>query len=287
MNLVKNILSLLSVIRGYNIIVLIVAQYLTAIFILSKDNSVSSVLTDLHLFYIVLSTISVVAGGYIINNFYDLKADQINRPIKYKIDNILEQEHQLALYFTFNFIGFIASYLVSWRACLFFSTYIFSIWFYSHKLKKYPLVGLVSASILTIIPFFVLLVYYKNFSGVIFVHATFLFTVILIRELIKELVNLKGSIVNNYKTFTVTYGENHSKQLIYLLVFINLISVAVILNYDIIHNMKYYFYCSVIVLILFMLLLKKSSTKNQYRHLHNLLKLLLLTGVISIIFTAY
>ena len=74
----KKAFSLISVVRGYNILVLIFAQYLASIFIFSPEKSISHVIFDLHLHYIVLATVCVVASGYIINNFYDDKVDRIN-----------------------------------------------------------------------------------------------------------------------------------------------------------------------------------------------------------------
>ncbi len=108
-----------------------------------------------------------------------------------------------------------AGFLVSWKAALFFSTYIFGIWFYSHKLKRYPLTGLISATLLTILPFFVTFVYFRNFSKIIFVHAFFLFLVIMVRELVKDLENMKGAVANNYKTFPVAYGETKTKKCLF------------------------------------------------------------------------
>ena len=81
-SLFYKIFSLLSVVRGYNILVLVIAQYLASIYIFSPKKSIPSVLFDLHLFFVVFATVCVVAGGYIINNFYDIKADKINRPNK-------------------------------------------------------------------------------------------------------------------------------------------------------------------------------------------------------------
>ena len=213
------IFSLLSVIRGYNILVLVIAQYLASIYIFSPKKSVTTVVFDLHLFFVVFATVCVVAGGYIINNFYDVKADKINRPYKAGLDSFVKQETKLSLYFTLNFIGVVFAFLVSWKAALFFSVYIFGIWLYSHKLKKHPFTGLISATILTILPFFAIFVYYKNFSNIIFVHAIFLFLVIMVRELIKDLENIKGAIANNYRTFSVVHGEQKTKKLsIFLLV---------------------------------------------------------------------
>ncbi len=282
--IIYKILSLLSVIRGYNILVLVAAQYLAAIFIFSPDKSLKHVVFDWHLLYLVLASVCVVASGYIINNFYDVKVDRINRPLKSGIDNYIKQETKLSLYFFLNFLGFTFGILISWKAALFFAVYIFLIWFYSHKLKKYPLTGLISATILTILPFFAVFVHFKNFSKIIFVHAIFLILVIMVRELIKDLENIKGAIVNNYKTFSIAYGEKKTKQLSVFLLLLTLFPITILFSYPAIGYMKYYFYAAMITLIFVGFYLWKSSSRDQYRLLHNVLKLLLLIGVFSLVF---
>jgi 4-hydroxybenzoate polyprenyltransferase len=280
----KKIFSLLSVVRGYNILVLVFAQYLASIFIFSSEDDVAKVILDVDLLFIVLASVCVIASGYIINNFYDAKVDRINRPLKTGIDNYIKQETKLSLYFTLNFLGFVFGFLVSWKAALFFAVYIFAIWFYSHKLKKLPLMGLISATILTILPFFAIFVHYKNFSKIIFVHAIFLFLVIMVRELIKDLENIKGAIANNYKTFTVAYGEKKTKQLCLLLLFLTLFPIVVLFSFPELSYMKYYFYVALFTLLFIGFYLWKSNERNQYRFLHNLLKLLLLLGVLCLVF---
>jgi 4-hydroxybenzoate polyprenyltransferase len=283
--LIYKFLSLLSVIRGYNILILIAAQYLAAIFIFSpKDKSLRDIIFDINLFYIVIATVCVVAAGYIINNFYDEKVDRINRPVKSNLDNFVKQETTLKLYFFLNFVGFVFGILISWKAALFFAVYIFAIWFYSHKLKKYPFTGLISATILTILPFFAVFVYFKNFSKVIFVHAIFLFLVIMVRELIKDLENIKGAIANNYTTFPVVYGELKTKQLSIFLLVSTLFPVAVLFSYPALGYMRYYFYFAMITLIFIGFYLWRSSKVNHYRILHNILKMLLLIGVFCLVF---
>ena len=105
--------SLLSVVRGYNILILVIAQYLVSIYIFSPKKSITTVVFDLHLSFVVLSTVCVVAGGYIINNFYDVKADKINRPIKSGLDNYVKQETKLSIYFVLNFIGVLANLIIN------------------------------------------------------------------------------------------------------------------------------------------------------------------------------
>ncbi len=281
------LLSLFSVVRGYNIALIVIAQYLASIFIFSPEKTLRHVLLDINLYFIVLSSICVIASGYIINNFYDFGADKINRPVKATIDSIVTQKTKLQIYFVLNFLGVIFAFLVSWRAALFFSVYIFLIWFYSHKLKKYPLTGLFSAAILAILPFFAVFVYYKNFSEIIFTHAAFLFFILLIRELIKDLEGIKGDFIHNYQTIAVKFGEHFTKILITILVFLTLNPIYFLLKYPEIGGMKYYFYVSGVVLFLFVLFLWFSKSKNNYTLLHFVLKLMLLAGVFSLALIDY
>ncbi|MBL4939317.1 MAG: geranylgeranylglycerol-phosphate geranylgeranyltransferase [Lutibacter sp.] len=280
-------LSLFSVVRGYNILLIVIAQYLAPIFIFSSEKSLRYVLLDLNLYFIVLSTVCVIASGYIINNFYDSETDKINRPFKSKIDSIVDQRFKLPFYFLLNFIGVIIALLVSWRAALFFSVYIFLIWFYSHKLKKYPLAGLFSAAIIAILPFFAVFVYYKNFSEIIFTHAAFLFFILLIRELIKDLERIKGDFIQDYQTIAVKYGEYFTKLLITLLSLLTLNPIYFLLKYPEIGGMKYFFYASIVVLFIFVIALWFSTRKRNYVILHLILKLLIIAGVFSLALIDY
>ncbi len=281
--LLLKILSLISVVRGYNILILVIAQYLTSIFILAHELPVSRVLFDPNLFFLVLATASVVAAGYIINNFYDSEKDLINRPHKTMLDRFVSQRTKLSVYFVLNLAGiFFASY-VSFRAVVFFSIYIFVIWLYSHRLKKILFLNNLVASILTITPFFAVFVYYKNFESVIFVHATFLYLIIVMRELVKDLENMKGDLVQGYKTIPIVYGERLSKSLLSGLTILSIVPVYfLVFSYEI-GKMDYFFYIAVSLLILFLLFLYFSKAKWQYLLLHNLLKAIIVGGVFSIV----
>ena len=277
------LLSLFSVVRGYNIITLAVAQYLASIFIFSPENSLRLVLLDGKLFFIVLSSACVIAAGYIINNFYDKERDLINRPVKSKIDNLVSQNTQLNIYFLLNFTGVLLGFLVSWKAVLFFSGYIFLIWFYSHKLKCYPIIGWLSAAVVTILPFFAIFVYYKNFSEVVFIHAIFLFLLLLIRELVKSLENMNGDILTNYQSIPIKYGVNFTKGLSTILSLLILIPLNFLWQYPEIGWMKFYFLGTLFLLLVFILLLWNSKTSKRYIFLHNVLKFLIFAGIFSLI----
>ncbi len=281
------LLSLFSVVRGYNIFLIVLAQYLAAIFIFAPEKAIKDVVFDLHLFFLVLATISVVAAGYIINNFYDSETDKINRPIKSKIDAYVDQRTKLKIYFLLNFVGVLFGFMVSWRAGLFFSIYIFLIWFYSHKLKKYPLLGLFSAAILSILPFFAVFVYFKNFSEIIFAHAAFLFFILLIRQLVKDLENLRGDFTQNYQTIAVKYGEHFSKILMTLLVVLTFNPIYFLLKFEGLGGMRYYFFFSIGFLLLFGIFIWFAKNRNHYKIMHLLLKILIALGVVSLCLIDY
>lgn len=277
------VLSLFSVVRGHNILIIALAQYLASIYILAPDLPLRQVIFDLNLFMIVVASALVIASGYIINNFYDAEKDLINKPRKSMLDRLVSQRFKLSSYFVLNFLSVFAASYVSFRAVLFFSAYIFGIWFYSHKLKRVPFLGNFVSATLAISPFFVVFVYYKNFDTVIFVHAMFLFLLILAREMIKDLENMSGDMAQNYETIPILYGSKVSKLLISGLIVLTLIpSLLLITKFDV-GQMHYYFMGCVVLLLLFLVLLLRSNSKKDYVWLHNILKLIIVVGVFSIL----
>lgn len=271
------------VVRGFNLAMIVVAQYVTAIFIMAPNQSLSEVLLDRTLFALILASVAAIASGYIINNFYDSEKDSINRPQQVSVEKMVSQNTKLILYFILNISVIIAASYVSFRAVLFFSVYIFAIWFYSHKIKKRPVVGNLTSAILTITPFFAIFLYYKNFSSLIFVFGFYLFLVLSMRELIKDLQNLKGDLLQNYKTIPVVYGEKYAKLMIIVLVVCNVSVTIFLLKSYALERMDYFFYTSISLLFVVLLLLPKAQSRQQYSRIHILLKLLVLLGVFSIV----
>lgn len=281
--LLLKVLSLFSVVRGYNILVIALAQYLASIYILAPELPVRKVVFDVNLFVIVIASAMVIAAGYIINNFYDAEKDLINKPRKSMLDRLVSQRFKLTTYFVLNFLAVIAASYVSFKAVFFFSSYIFGIWFYSHKLKRIPFLGNFISATLAITPFFVVFIYYKNIQPVIFMHAVFLFLLILAREMIKDLENISGDLAQNYRTIPIIYGVRTSKVLISLLILLTLVpSLLLIFKFDV-GYMNFYFMLCVVLLVLFIFLLFKAKARKDYVWLHNILKLIIVIGVFGIL----
>lgn len=74
------------VVRGFNLAIIVVAQYITAIFIMSPNQSLLEVLLDRSLLVLIAASAVSIASGYIINNFYDSEKDSINRPQQVNVE---------------------------------------------------------------------------------------------------------------------------------------------------------------------------------------------------------
>lgn len=148
------LLGLFSVVRGYNILLVCLAQYLAAIFVFSKKDSLSSVLFNDEIFMLVLAGAFAIAGGYIINSFYDYEKDIINKPLKSMINRLVSQNTKLSVYFLLNFFSvFIAGY-VSFRAIVFFFSLYFRYVAVFAPHKKNSFLGKFDIGIIGNYPFF-------------------------------------------------------------------------------------------------------------------------------------
>ena len=275
-------LSIFSVVRIYNILIIVLAQYLTSIFILS-DKKLFDVIFDFNLFLLILCSSLSIASGYIINNFYDEKKDIINKPIKSKIDDVVKKSTKLYFYFILNFVVIFFASIISLRAVIFFSVYIFFLWFYSHKLKRLLFLGNLFYSLLTITPFFAILLYYKNIDLIIAAYALFLFFILLLKDITKDLKNLVGDFTENYQTIPVAFGEDFSRIIISLITFINAILIInLFINFSD-GYMNMYYGISLILLLIFTIKLYNSKKVSDYLELHNILRLIIGLGVFSII----
>ncbi len=279
----KKTISFLSAIRGYNIVLIVIAQYLVSAFIFSNDENAWITILNAKLFALISATAIAIAGGYIINDFYDREKDVINRPTRTKINLYVSQKTRLVLYFLMNFLAVIVASANSFNAVLFISVYIFGLWFYSHKLKKQAFIGNVTATILAFFPLFAVFIFFKNYEFVIFIEAIFLGLIILIREIVKDLENMAGDLSLGYTSLPIKYGEPYAKNVIYILTSIAIVTASVLTFKFSLGKLYYFFETSVLILIVFLIYLVKSTTKKDFVKLHNILKGLIVLGVFSIL----
>ena len=276
------LISLLSLVRGQNLAVLVIAQLLSSAFIFSTQASPRVTFLDVNLWLIVLATVLSVAAGYIINACFDQEKDLINRPQKTLLEQNISERSKLIGYFTFNGVALLVASSVSQKSALFFCAYIVSMALYSGFLKRYLFVGNLVSAALTVLPFFAITVYFKNFTMEIFTLASYLLLLISIKELVKDLCNIRGDLSNNYKTIPTVYGEVQVKGLISLLVCFCFGVFFLLYFFFSLQGMLYYFIASLVFLVFFTILLWRFSKTNQLIFLLFGIKALILLGIICL-----
>lgn len=273
--------GVLSLIRGDNIVVLALTQYLIAHYIVAPKLTLTEVVFDFKLFCLVLASCLVASAGYIINNFFDAAKDQINRPKKYLLRHLLSQEEQLVLFFLLNLSAVIVAASVSFKAVLFFGTYSLAIYAYSLFLKRLYWISNWAAAFLILLPFYVITLHYNNQDTVLYGYASYFYLLLLCRDLIKDLENFKGDFAQRYQTLPIVFGQRPTKAIISLLIVLAVLPLFFLLQ-EPLGKLQYYFYYSYPILWVLLFFLWFCSTQKWYLWLHNAIKAIIFLGVLSI-----
>lgn len=273
---------LLSLIRWYSILTVVVAQYLAALYLLNDGQDKLELLLDPYLHLSVVATAFIIASGFIINSFYDLERDTVNRPDKVIFSRLVSQTTCLNVYFFFNTVGVVLSFYVSKKVMLFNFLFSVALWFYSHKLKKKAFLGELSAAILTLAPFFVVIVYYRAFSFDLFLYLSFIGLVVLIREVVKDILSEKGDIIFGYETLPIKIGVGQTKMILGLLMVTTAIPFGVLFYLQGFTLVMGYFFMGELLVIWSGYLLYKAQEKRDFELLNNIYKFLTIAGVLSI-----
>lgn len=263
-------------------LVIAIAQYLAAYYILQHQTGFWPLISDLRLLGTVGATALSIAGGYIINAFYDVEKDLANRPQEVIIGRILSKTFALRGYLLLSMSALLLSALLQKELLLFNGLFTFGLWFYSHKLKKKPLWGNLAAATLTVAPFFAVCVYYGFVNRLLLVYAIFIILITLIREIVKDLEALKGDLIFGYQTFPVVYGLRKSKKLLYMLMLGCILPFFLLYISHPLAGLLWYFVGCALVLCYAAWRIHLARKPVQFGHINTLLKLLILTGVASI-----
>jgi len=255
---------------------------------------------------LVLSTVFITAAGYVINDYHDVRADQINKPDKVVIGLHVSRRSALLLHWLLNFTGvsagvvFSVLYHVPWMIVVFAGA-PFLLWYYTVRLKHMLLAGNLAVSLLTAtVPMLVILFEYpllsRNFSSDpdFFPHglsailiwvgafAFFAFITNLIREIIKDAQDMKGDMELESHTVPILFGLRKTRVLIVsLAILVILVLGFLFLNYlnDEI-SLVYYFLALFLPLLFLIIRTLKSSDAKDFGLLSRTVKLIMLLGLL-------
>ncbi len=207
------IVALLSSVRWKNVLITAGAQYIAFLFAFNTRQNILQSLSKVNVHLIIFSTALILAGGYIINNFYDVEKDLINRPDRTRFQNLISRGFKLNFYLLLNLAGLGIALYASPGIFLYFLFYAFVLWFYSHKLSRLVLISELTASFLSVYAFFGLVLYFKMFTLSFFIYGASMFLILFAREIFKDIVSLKGDLITGYKSISTNIGAEASKRL--------------------------------------------------------------------------
>ena len=237
----------LRLIRPVNLIVIAVTMYAVRVFILqawSKYGGSTIPGESVDFFLLVLSTVMIAAGGNIINDYFDVKADRVNKPDKLIITRHIKPRWAIMSHWILNFIAFAIACYLSWRYATFWYVFVHlltinALWFYSMYFKRRFLVGnLIIASLTAMVPILCGIHFYIQISTAshainpllpdsvyqpqwffnlyhhglfIYILAVFAFALNFVREIIKDMEDVAGDQLLKAKTLPIVLGIQRTK----------------------------------------------------------------------------
>lgn len=217
--------NLLKIIRWPNLIILAGIQLLSYFRLMDPSSSVMNI-DDMVL--LVLITILLGAGGYVINDYYDTRIDRINKPGKWIAGNLLTLGKVRTIYFSIVLTGFILSVWLAIRLDLVMYLFIYpfavaGLWLYSYALKCRPFIGniwvsLFCAGVIVIVALPDILLDNKgHIREELWLYMTFAFISTWIREVVKDIEDVEGDAKANCRTAVVRFGLKQAKIMVIII----------------------------------------------------------------------
>jgi len=304
----KIIAAFLRLVRWPNLVFIALTQLLFEYCIYQKIYGAGNPAETRQFFFLVTASVLIAAAGYIINDYFDLNIDQVNKPGKVVVNAIISRRwvifwHMclslLGLFFTVSALP-IAEY---WYLVLGNLASIILLWFYSTNFKKQLLIGNVIISLLTAwvigIIFFskyllkinTLLEVDHNqirFFRLTVIYAAFAFIISLIREVIKDMEDVEGDRKYNCRTMPIVWGINASKVFVAVWIIV-LVAVLTILQFYVLPfgwwmSVLYCFLLIIAPLLWILWQLFKAQSPEDFHRLSTVVKLVMLTGIVSMLF---
>lgn len=265
-------------------------------------------LSTLGFFFLVLATVLIAAGGYIINDIYDITADRVNKPHKRIVDLSVDTKRAWLLYYLTTFtglgLGFVLSAMIMQPLdFLYFIAIALGLYFYSRFLKKVALIGNLLISIIVGLSLLIVGIFElfpmlnasnKESQMVIFYIlrdiSIFAFIINFLREIVKDIEDIQGDHVARYKTLPIVLGAKRTAQMAAILGLAS-ISIITLYTFSYLYNEKwavgFIFFGIIAPLGYVCSQLWEASTKNHFSRLSLLLKIIMFLGICAIPLISY
>ncbi|MDX1938150.1 MAG: geranylgeranylglycerol-phosphate geranylgeranyltransferase [Flavihumibacter sp.] len=305
--------AFLRLVRWPNLVFIVLTQLLFYYCIVTPalQPGASNTLTPFLLGLLIASSVLIAAAGYIINDYFDLNIDQVNKPEAIVINKIIRRRWAIIWHLSLSAIGVVLAFYVGYKISnlllgVLNLICVLLLWVYSTSLKKRLLMGNIVISLLT--AWVVLVIYFCEFNAVKWLDAAsagyqhylqrlfrlaviysgFAFIISLIREVVKDIEDMQGDAKYGCRTMPIVWGVPASKMFVAVWLVVLILAIIIIHVYGL---MQFWWVAPVYGLVaivgplVYMLLqFYKASTPAHYHRISQLIKLVMFTGILSMIF---
>jgi len=314
--------SIFSLVRFPNLLIIAFTQYAIRYLLMEPllpSDTFELQFGEFQFALLVFSTMLIAAAGYIINDYFDTRADLINKPARVVVGVSISRKEAMILHMILNIIGvgigiYLAFYIGLPSLSLVFVLSTGLLWFYSTNYKKQFLVGNLAVAFLTaLVPLMVVLFeipllnreygdvmvrYDSNFFYLfawVSAFSFFAFITTLIREIIKDAEDLEGDNAYGMKTVPIILGTFWTKVLVMVLIVFTLFALIYLLLKYIFFSVDppdyislvYFLVLLLLPLILLAIQVMVAREKRAYHRASILIKLIMLSGILYSVLVFY
>lgn len=271
-----------QLVRWRNLLMIVLTQLMVRYWLVGAD-SIAEVITDKNLWLIVGATVLVAAGGYIINDYFDVKIDLINKPDQVVIGRYIRRRLGMTWHQLLTAGGILSGLAVNkW---VFFITILAAalLWFYAAYFKKKPFIGNLTVALLTAFSLIIMLFHYRQNQNLIIIYSIFVFMISLVREIIKDMEDVRGDESHGCETLPIVWGIRRTKNIVYIL-----IAIFILILYLSAHNLNNiplsWIFTAIVGLLGWLTYrLVYADTKREFGRLSQLCKIIMLVGMGSMV----
>lgn len=295
--------AIITLIRLPNLVFIFLTQLLVYYFIIQPAVVATGKVPTLHPVYALVlsfSTVLIATAGYMINDYFDIGIDAINKPGRVTIEKIFKRRTIIFWHVLLNIIGlalasYIAFQILLLRFALIQLLCIVLLVFYSTTFKRKLIIGNFVISILSALTLVTMAVYEPNFelfnihfkhSKLLWMYVCFSFLITFIREVIKDIEDVKGDTVQNCQTIPLVWGILTAKKISYFLLLLLAVLLVVMDIYFFSFNKVLVFFLSVNVLLFILFISRKifkATISIEFHQISTYIKVVTLFGILSMI----
>ncbi|ESU18611.1 ubiA protein [Flavobacterium cauense R2A-7] len=297
-------MNFLKLIRYQNLLMLALMQLVFHFVFFKNQPELELALSDVEFILLVIATVCIAAGGYVINNIMDQETDDFSKPENVIVGKHISEGMAYNIYVAFNIIGVGIGFYLSniIQKPMFSAVFIVvagTLYMYATSLKQNLLIGNIIVALLLSFSVVIIGIFdlypitqesnqlqMATLFSILLDYALFAFMINFIREIVKDIEDMDGDYNSGMSTLPIVLGKERTAKIAFGLTFIPIALLIYYMNENLMEVQLVIVYLLLFVLaplLYFLIKIWNAKTKKDFKHLSLVLKLVLLFGILSVV----